>query len=73
MLSDERLAALLVLCQQMEHECQAVPRRSSAAQEQECVDTVIRNLTAARKSLERLTSMRWMRGRGGGVAAAQTK
>lgn len=60
MLSDERLAAMLLLCQRLEHECQALPRREVDTTDRECLDTVSRNITAARKALERLTSARWM-------------
>lgn len=60
MFSDERLAAMLLLCQRLEHECQASPRTDMDAVDRECLDAVGRNITAARKVLERHTSARWM-------------
>lgn len=60
MLSDERLAAMLLLCQRLEHECQALPRKDLPQADRECLDTVGRNITAARKALERCTSARWL-------------
>jgi len=56
-ISDGRVAALLLLSKQMEQECREALRTTDGDERKE-IETAVRNITSARKTLERVSANR---------------
>ena len=64
MISDSRVAALTLLSKQIENECLEALRQSGENDERKQLQTAVRNIISARKTLERVSSGRLLRAAG---------
>jgi hypothetical protein len=64
MISDSRVAALTLLSKQIENECREALRQAGQDDERRQLETAVRNIISARKTLERVSAGRLLRAAG---------